>query len=109
MKIITVPINAQGIKDMEYDSDCSMHVQELKIDNESFYKLYKTGIFDVLNRTCNVIIDDFESEWIKYDQLFDAIDEVEKIFKDNTCYELTQLFMLIKLAISKKTGIYFYF
>lgn len=107
--MITVPLNDQGMKDMEFDSDHSIHVQEIKLNEQQFYKLYQTGVFDVLNRLCNVIIDDFESEVIPFENLLHAQKEIKNVFGNNEMEEFFLLLQLIDLAILKQTGIYFYF
>jgi hypothetical protein len=109
IRMITVPLTVQGIRDMEFDSDHSIHVQEIKLSEHQFYRLYQTGVFDVLNRLCNVIIDDFESEVIPYKNLLHAKKEIENVFGNNEMDEVFLLLQLIDLAILKQTGIYFYF
>jgi hypothetical protein len=109
IRIITVPLNDQGMNDMENELEGSHYVEEFKLNEQQFYTLYETDVFNVLNRECDALIDDFESEFIDSDSLLNAKEEINNLFKNSSCYELKVLLKLITLAIEKKTGIYFHF
>ncbi|UKS29659.1 hypothetical protein LOZ80_12285 [Paenibacillus sp. HWE-109] len=109
IRIISVPFNDQGMKDMENDLDNSEYVQEFKINEKQFYTLFESGIFNVLNRECDVLIDDFETELIDFESLLKANKVLSNSFENSNCYEIEVLLGLISLTIEMKKGIYFHF
>lgn len=96
IRFISVPLNDQGIDDYNYGVEGSKNITEIKLGEDEFDKIYFSGVFDDINEKCNLLIDDYESEEIKGENLKIALD----ISKKKKCEVLIQA---TELAIEKNT------
>jgi hypothetical protein len=63
VRYLTVPINNIGIEEYNIGQETD-NIITLELSEEEFYSLYHGGVFDRINSTCNLLIDDYESEII---------------------------------------------
>jgi len=96
VRFISVPLNEQGMDDYNYGVEDSKNITEIKLDEDKFDKVYFSRVFNDINEKCNLLIDDYESEVIKGENLKIALD----ISKKKKCGVLIQA---IELAIEKNT------
>lgn len=94
---------------LEYGEAKPEQITEWRLSDEDFDKLYKLGVFEAINNQCEVIIDDFESEWIEGDGLKEAIKALEEVYGAENLKALKRLKELIVLAIENNTCIDFDF
>ncbi|MDM8313138.1 hypothetical protein [Clostridium cadaveris] len=93
---ISVPLNQDGIEEYDFGKEDSPNIKVYAIVEKEFDKIYETGIFDKINDSCDLLIDVYESEEIKEENLKIALG----IAKNNNCEVLMQA---LELAIEKNT------
>ena len=93
---ISVPLNQDGIEEYDFGKENSPNIKVYEIVEKEFDKIHETGIFDEINDSCELLIDVYESEEIKEENLKIALD----IAKNNNCEVLIQA---LKLAIENNT------
>ena len=110
MKIISVPLSLDAMHRLDVDDSLPGDLEEIFLTDEAFRKLSNTGLFEELNSKLGKIIDEHEDESIQ-DQtdLTTSLKILENISKKNDIEDLYKINNLIKIAIDKKTGIFFYF
>ena len=95
LRYISVPLNEQGVKEYSYGEESS-NIKVFSINESQFSIMEELGIFDKINNTCELLIDDYESEEIKGSNLEIALN----ITKDTNCELLTTA---LELAIKYNT------
>lgn len=95
VRYISVPLNKQGIEDYDCGKE-SNNVKVFEIKEAEYNNIYEAGVFDEINNKCDLLIDDYESEEIKGNNLEIALD----ILKNNKCKVLIQA---LELAIKNNT------
>ena len=108
-RYITVPNDYEAMQALEYGNEEPNQVTEWKLLEEEFEQLYNLGIFELLNNECDIIIDDFESEWLENEALSKAIKILEKRYESNETEVITKLKELVCLAIKSNTCVAFDF
>ncbi|WP_085586514.1 MULTISPECIES: hypothetical protein [unclassified Pseudomonas] len=110
MKVISVPLSLDAMHRLDIDESLPGDLEELSLTEETFRELSNTGLFDKLNSELGKIIDEYEDESIQ-DQgdLAVSLKILEDISNKTYIEELSKISNLIKIAIDKKTGIFFYF
>lgn len=68
-RFITVPIDQEGIKDYDNGEMQSEHFKEYILDESEFHLLWIHKVFEIINKSCGLLIDDCESETITAEQL----------------------------------------
>lgn len=96
IRYISVPLNSSGIEEYDYGIENTKNIDVFELTEDEFDKIYFSGIFNEINDRCNLLIDDYESEELKGDNLKIALD----IAKSNECEILIKA---IKLAVEKNT------
>lgn len=76
-KSITVPKNNEVIL-LVLVGNSSDDCYEWQLSNLEFEALFRTKTIARLNRNCNVLIDNYEVEWIKFEKLELALENVRK-------------------------------
>lgn len=110
---IVLPLTIEKAKEMAtFYVSTGSDVQYLSIENDVFfYRLWQTGIFEELNKRCNVLIDDFEEEDLQPEYLKEALSIITKyrsLVKDSQIYKFLRLFeSLVKRGISLGFPVYF--
>ncbi len=108
MKVISVPLTVKAMERLDTDSCIEGDLKELELDPKGYEQLWSSGIFNILNNSLGVVIDDFEDEMIPYEMLPIAIEIVEKSAPKGCAYSENLLY-LMKLAQQNQTAIFFYF
>lgn len=98
LRCISVPLNGLGVDDYNYGVENSENITEFKLTEEEFNNMDSSGIFDEINIVCNLLIDDYESEEIKEENLTKALNILQT--KETVC---KKLITALKLAIDKNT------
>lgn len=92
---------------IEYDKVNSNNYRIWHLTETEFMNLYECGIFEDINKECEVFIDDFEIEWIEFNSLYKTQNIFDK--HNSKVNEIVKLKEFISLATTKKTGIEFAF
>ncbi|AJA50068.1 hypothetical protein CPAST_c40390 [Clostridium pasteurianum DSM 525 = ATCC 6013] len=100
IRYISVPLNSLGAEEYNYGEEDSKNITVFELTKEEFDKIYSSGVFEEINDKCNLLIDDYESEEIKGDNLNTALSIAEK--KELSCKKLIDA---LNLAIDKNTFI----
>jgi hypothetical protein len=111
MKLIIVPKDKEAEDALEFDEAKEAQLIKLVLQDNEFYELHQNGIFELINSSANVNIDDFESEEVTDEnQLSNVIsDLMKKGVPENIKSKTEQIIFLFKEAIERRTGVYFYF
>ena len=110
MKLICTPLTGEAMSLLDLDACPDDQMERLLLANTEHQLLLNSGIFEEINSSLRKIIDDYEDECINTDE---ELAEMLKILEGQSLPEqpelLEKLIRLNKLAISKKTGVFFYF
>ena len=114
MKQIIVPLSAEAMKKLDYDQANDNELYVFKLSEQEVNLLFEKNFFDEINEIIDTYIDDYEDEKI--------IDLRKLIFlknflQDNSHQALADIplriyqniLFLTQLAISKQTGLFFFF
>jgi hypothetical protein len=96
VRYISVPLNEKGIEDYNYGKEESNNIRVFQLKEDEYNNIDESGIFNEINNSCDLLIDDYESEEIKGNNLEIALD----ISKKNECEVLIQA---LELAIENNT------
>ena len=109
-RVITVPKNKDAQEDLNYDRANQLDLIEWRLTDEEFNKLYTLNVFEIINSTCQVLIDDFEDEEITDAISLQKVKTIldEMIFKD-PFPELVQMKEITEYALNYRTGLFFFF
>lgn len=77
------------------------------LSEEQYSKLEEIGVFDIINKKCNIIIDEYEEEILELDKIPIALEAVTQLINDNK--ELVRLKEMLSLANFYKTIVGFDF
>ncbi|MEM6767423.1 MAG: hypothetical protein AAF655_20960 [Bacteroidota bacterium] len=112
-RVITVPRNQAAEKKLDFDEAEPSELIEWTISEEEYSLIEKYGLFDVINETADVIIDDFESELVRgiptLTKVLNVLKEKRKRKKYQNLEVLHSLIKLFEEAIARATGVYFFF
>jgi mannitol-specific phosphotransferase system IIBC component len=97
------------MKAFDLGEEKSDQILTWKLSEKEFNNLDNSGIFDLLNDECNIIIDDVETEWIKEDNLERALIAIQTFENKNYYEEIDKLKKMIETAIEKNTLVSFDF
>lgn len=110
MKKICVPTTLGAMSRLDTDTCLDGDLVEVELTQIEFDRLWESGFIDALNNDLGLMIDDFEDEFIAYENVDEAVEilssYLKKISKDICFLRMKRLF---ELANDKNTGIYFYF
>ena len=84
-------------------------MEEMLLSEEQYDKLNEIGVFEIINQTCDIIIDEYEEEVLELSKIPIALEAVEKLIKDNESEELLRLREMLELAVSYNTIVGFDF
>lgn len=108
-KIIYVPKTAEDMK-ADWYGDETADVYEWNLSDKEFQALWDCNVFEYLNAKFDVMIDDFEEEWILYQYLYFKYDEfIEEMNLFSCRNEIRTLIKMIDRAIESRTYIGFFF
>lgn len=96
IRYISVPLNEKGIEDYNYGKEESINIKVFELNEIEYNNIDEAGVFNEINNSCDLLIDDYESEEISGKNLIIALD----ISIKNKCKILTQA---LELAIEMNT------
>ena len=108
MKVISVPLSIDAMNRLDIDSCIEGDLQELELKQTDYEQLWDTGIFENLNQSLGINIDDYEDEMIPFESLPNAIKTLEN-YQQNSGDIVDKLKSLMEVALSRKTGVFFFF
>ena len=110
MKLIVVPLTRDALERLDTDSNIEGDLSELLLSNKHFIELWESDIFNKLNESLSIMIDDFEDEQISIKQIPEAKKIVLGTIKENQDVKpLIDLLDQLELAEQKETAVFFYF
>jgi len=113
-KCITVPKTKEAEKKLEFDNALADELIEYNFNSdEDFYDFCQTNIFEEINNICGSMIADFESDGLtscESKQKCLQFLEDKKLSVDGKVKAIiNEVIKLLKEAIARDTGIYFFF
>ncbi len=113
-KCITVPKTKEAENKLEFDNALVDELIEYNFSSdEDFYDFFQTNIFEEINNICGSMIADFESDeltTLESKQKCLQFLEDKKLSVDGKVKTVVdELIKLLKEAIARDTGIYFFF
>ncbi len=84
-RYLSVPINNQGIEEYDHGIEDTANIIETLLPENEFYELQTNGVFEQINKTCDLLIDDYESEIITAQNLINCksiIQELTGVFAE---------------------------
>ena len=110
---IIVPKDKAAEEALDFGEAIDSQLIKLTLSNKEFYELYKTGIFDLINKIAKVNIDDFEDERIiaKIDltKIIDSLSNNQLFYSEVTKPLVLQIKQMFEEALKIGTGVYFFF
>lgn len=115
MKQIIVPLSAEAMKKLDYDqADDDDELYIVKLSDQEVNLLFEKNFFNRINEIIDTYIDDYE-----YEEIIDLRKLVilKNFLQDTSNQEWADIppkiyqniLFLIKLAIAKQTGLFFFF
>lgn len=108
-RLIRVPKDQKAMEDYYYGIQKKEQMEEMVLSEEQHKILYDTGVFDLINDRCNIIIDSYEEEWLEFDKIPIAIEIVNQLIKSNPNEQLVKFKRMLDMAIAYKTIVGFDF
>lgn len=111
MKKIIVPVSVEAMSRLDFDENIEGDLIELALNKRSFDELWGLGIFERLNSSLDICIDDYEDESITESDNLNVAREIiahaaEEMIENG---DLAQLLLMTDKAIACKTGLFFFF
>ena len=111
-RVIVVPKDKEAEAALDFDNATKEQLIEFYLTEEEFFFLYQEGIFELINDKGKTDIDDFEdASIVENSNLISVLEVFDVKISDlttNKCLTAS-LLNLFKEALSRKTGIYFFF
>ena len=114
MKQIIVPLSAEAMKKLDYDQADDDELYIVKLSDQEVNLLFEKNFFNKINEIIDTYIDDYE-----YEEIIDLRKLVilKNFLQDTSNQEWADIppkiyqniLFLIKLAIAKQTGLFFFF
>ena len=114
MKQIIVPLSAEAMKKLDYDQADDDELYIVKLSEQEVNLLFEKNFFNRINEIIDTYIDDYE-----YEEIIDLRKLVilKNFLQDTSNQEWADIppkiyqniLFLIKLAIAKQTGLFFFF
>lgn len=112
-RIITVPKDKTAEQALDYNEATPEQLIELVLTDEEFNTLYENGLFTFINEAGASNIDDYESDNVKGEDnikmVIDVLKLKKSVFDNNSAKIVDQVIDLFSEALSRDTGVYFYF
>ena len=113
MKQIIVPLSAEAMKKLDYDQADDDELYIVKLSDQEVNLLFEKNFFNRINEIIDTYIDDYE-----YEEIIDLRKLVilKNFLQDTSNQEWADIppkiyqniLFLIKLAIAKQTGLFFF-
>ena len=114
MKQIIVPLSAEAMKKLDYDQADDDELYIVKLSDQEVNLLFEKNFFNRINEIIDTYLDDYE-----YEEIIDLRKLVilKNFLQDTSNQEWADIppkiyqniLFLIKLAIAKQTGLFFFF
>ena len=108
-KFIRVPINKKAKQNYDLGILREDELETLVLSDDQFQELYKMGVFDIINKKCDIIIDEFKDVILELDRIPAAIEILTKLISENDNADLVEIKKMLELAVSLGTIIGFDF
>lgn len=108
-KYIRVPKDKKAMEDYDYGIETEEQMEDMILSEEQYSKLHETGVFDVINDRCDIIIDEYEEEVLELDKIPIALEVVTQLINDNKNEDLIRLKEMLNLALAYQTIVGFDF
>lgn len=108
-KYIRVPKNRKAMEAYDYGILREEQMEEMLLSAEQYILLDKLGVFDSINKSCDIIIDEYEEEVLETDKIPIALEVVTQLLEENENDELVRLKEMLKMAAAYKTIVGFDF
>ncbi len=112
-RVITVPKDKAAEKLLNYDAATPEQLIELNITKENFIFLYKKQIISLINHIGKINIDDYEDDCIsdkeKISIIISELNAIKVTVSESNSLLLEKIIKLFEEAISRNTGVYFFF
>lgn len=106
-RYISVPKDYESMQALEYGVEKPNQIIQWILQEKEFEQLYNLGIFELINNKCDLIIDDFESEWIENENLLKTIKALEELDESGEFEVIKKLKVLVNIAIKNNTCVAF--
>lgn len=108
-KFIRVPINKKAKQNYDLGILREDELETLVLSDDQFQELYKMGVFDNINKKCDIIIDEFKDVILELDRIPAAIEVLTKLISENDNADLVEIKKMLELAVSLGTIVGFDF
>lgn len=108
-KFIRVPINKKAKQNYDLGILREDELETLVLSDDQFQELYKMGVFDIINKKCDIIIDEFKDVILELDRIPAAIEILTKLISENDNADLVEIKKMLELAVSLGTIVGFDF
>lgn len=108
-KFIRVPINKKAKQNYDLGILREDELETLVLSDDQFQELYKMGVFDIINKKCDIIIDEFKDVILELDRIPAAIEILTKLISENDNEDLVEIKKMLELAVSLGTIVGFDF
>ena len=108
-KYIRVPKDKKAMEDYDFGIQKEEQMEEMVLSEEQYNKLHETGVFDVINEKCDIIIDEYEEEVLELSKIPTALEVVTQLINNNQNEELLRLKEMLNLAVLYNTIVGFDF
>lgn len=112
-RVITVPKDTDAQQALDLDTAISEQLIEMQLSEQDFLMLYSSGVFALINEVSGAIIDDHEDEHItnqiKIKDIIPKLVEKEESVDTELKGMIGDIRKLFEEALSRGTGVHFYF
>lgn len=108
-RVISVPKDANAESALDFNEAKASQLLEFSLREDEFFMLYQKGIFDNINYLGNTSIDDFEDAYVKGDVYLKKVINFLKQEEYEDIPVLKNICDLFEEALTRKTGVHFFF
>ncbi|BCJ93241.1 hypothetical protein acsn021_08100 [Anaerocolumna cellulosilytica] len=108
-RFIRVPKDKKAMEDYDYGIQMKEQLEEMILSEGQYRVLDDLGVFESINKECNIIIDEYEEEILELDKIPTALEVVTQLINRNENEELVRLREMLILATTYKTVVGFDF
>lgn len=111
-RYITVPLTSAAERRLDRNEASPDELKECLLEDQEFWILWNSGIFERINQECNTLIDSFEDDKLATSGQQKKAEQIVLEWLSSADEALGQLLeeflKLLRAAQSLNTGIYFY-
>ncbi|HBO21360.1 MAG TPA: hypothetical protein DD649_00530 [Providencia sp.] len=110
MKIITIPLSEEAMHRLDYNESIDGDLLELELSDNQLHILNKINLFETINYKLGLNIDDYEDESLHDMNKIESLNEILKsVLNEENKNIIDSILELTNMALSRKTGVFFYF